>query len=66
MKLDLKKIIREKNISSLVTNVVTALVGLLSFMLLTRQLTKGDFGVWVLYITLASPDAVGAYPDLFG
>lgn len=50
----LKKITREKNISSLLANVVAAFLGLLSFMLLTRQLSKELFGDWVLFITLAT------------
>lgn len=50
----LKKIGKEKNISSLLTNVVIAFLGLLSFMLLTRQLNKELFGDWVLFITLAT------------
>ena len=50
----LKNITKEKNISSLMTNMVVAALGLLSFMLLTRQLSKEDFGDWVLFITLAT------------
>lgn len=50
----IRKIIYEKNISSLISNVVTALAGLISFMLLTRGLEKELFGEWVLYLTLAS------------
>lgn len=50
----LKNIGKEKNISSLLTNVVIAFLGLLSFMLLTRQLSKELFGDWVLFITLAT------------
>ncbi len=50
----LHKILKEKNISSLLTNVLIAFFGLLSFMLLTRQLTKEMFGDWVLYVTLAT------------
>lgn len=50
----LKKIGKEKNISSLLTNVAVAFLGLLSFMLLTRQLSKESFGDWVLFITLAT------------
>ncbi|MEO0527587.1 MAG: oligosaccharide flippase family protein [Bacteroidota bacterium] len=53
----LKKInilLKEKNISSLVTNVVIAFLGLVSFMLLTRQLNTSLFGDWVLFITLAT------------
>lgn len=50
----IRNIAREKNISSLVTNMVTAFLGLLSFMLLTRQLPKEMFGDWVLFVTLAT------------
>ncbi|WP_350284720.1 oligosaccharide flippase family protein [uncultured Croceitalea sp.] len=50
----LKNIGKEKNISSLLTNVVIAFLGLVSFMLLTRQLSKPLFGDWVLFITLAT------------
>ncbi len=35
-------------------NVSVAFLGLLSFMLLTRQLPKEQFGEWVLFITLAT------------
>lgn len=50
----IRNIAREKNISSLVTNMVTAFLGLLSFMLLTRQLPKELFGDWVLFVTLST------------
>lgn len=50
----IKNIAKEKNVSSLVTNLVTAFLGLLSFMLLTRQLPKELFGDWVLFVTLAT------------
>lgn len=50
----IKHILKEKNISSLLTNVFVAALGLLSFMLLTRQLNKELFGEWVLYVTLAT------------
>ena len=36
------------------TNLIIAFLGLLSFMLLTRQLPKEHFGDWVLFITLAT------------
>ncbi len=45
---------REKNISSLFTNLLVAAIGLFSFMLLTRMFSKEQFGDWVLYITLAT------------
>ncbi|BFP40360.1 hypothetical protein FGF1_12050 [Flavobacteriaceae bacterium GF1] len=50
----IKKIGKEKNLSSLLSNVSVAFAGLLSFMLLTRQLEKEQFGDWVLFITLAT------------
>ena len=50
----LKHIGKEKNMSSLLTNLVIAFLGLLSFMLLTRQLPKEAFGDWVLFVTLAT------------
>lgn len=50
----LKNIGKEKNLSSLMANVSVAFLGLLSFMLLTRQLNKELFGEWVLFITLAT------------
>ncbi|SHG69537.1 oligosaccharide flippase family protein [Flagellimonas flava] len=50
----LKHIGKEKNLSSLMANVSVAFMGLVSFMLLTRQLDKELFGEWVLFITLAT------------
>ena len=50
----IKNIGKEKNVSSLLTNMVIAFLGLVSFMLLTRQLPKEQFGDWVLFITLAT------------
>lgn len=50
----INKILKEKNISSLLTNVTVAFIGLLSFILLTRQLSQELFGEWVLYVTLAT------------
>ncbi len=50
----LKKLGKEKNLASLLSNVSVAASGLLSFMLLTRQLPKESFGDWVLFITLAT------------
>ncbi|MEM7483887.1 MAG: oligosaccharide flippase family protein [Bacteroidota bacterium] len=50
----LKNIGKEKNLSSLMANVSVAFLGLVSFMLLTRQLDKELFGEWVLFITLAT------------
>lgn len=48
------RILREKNVLSLTTSLTTAFLGLLSFMLLTRQLDKSQFGDWVLFTTLAT------------
>lgn len=50
----LKNISKEKNLSSLMANISVAFLGLVSFMLLTRQLSKELFGEWVLFITLAT------------
>ncbi len=50
----LNKIRKEKNIASLTANVTVAFLGLVSFMLLTRQLSKVHFGDWVLYVTMAT------------
>jgi len=50
----IKNIAKEKNVSALVSNVCIAFLGLLSFMLLTRQLPKELFGDWVLFVTLAT------------
>nr|WP_320120010.1 oligosaccharide flippase family protein [uncultured Marinifilum sp.] len=50
----IRKIIREKNILSLSTSVLTAGLGLLGFLLLTRGLEKSLFGDWVLYTSLAT------------
>jgi O-antigen/teichoic acid export membrane protein len=46
-------LVREKNFSSLFANMSIAGLGLLSFMLLTRQLDQAAFGQWVLFIALA-------------
>lgn len=47
-------ITREKNFASLFANVSVAAMGLISFMLLARQLDKAFFGEWILFVTLAS------------
>lgn len=49
-----KKILYEKNMSSLISNISVAATGLASFMLLARQLDKAVFGDWVLFVALAS------------
>lgn len=48
------RIIREKNFSSLSSNILVAAMGLFSFMLLARQMDKDFFGEWILFLTLAS------------
>ena len=50
----LKKLKGEKNLSSLMANLVTAVLGLISFMLLTRQLSTERFGDWVLFLALTN------------
>lgn len=48
------KLIREKNFLSLTTSLSVAALGLFSFILLTRGLSKELFGDWVLYVTIAT------------
>jgi O-antigen/teichoic acid export membrane protein len=48
------KLAREKNILSLSTSLIVAALGLISFMVLTRSLSKELFGDWVLYVTIAT------------
>jgi len=50
----IKRVLFEKNMASLISNVSAAAAGLASFMLLARQLDKASFGDWVLYMALAS------------
>jgi O-antigen/teichoic acid export membrane protein len=50
----INKIVREKNVLSLMTSLSVAALGLFSFILLTRGLEKEFFGDWVLYITIAT------------
>ena len=50
----IRKILREKNVLSLSTSILTAALGLLGFLLLTRGLDKSMFGDWVLYTSLAT------------
>ncbi len=50
----IKEILYEKNILSLVTSLTGAILGLVSFMLLTRGLEQKMFGDWVLFITLST------------
>lgn len=48
------KITKEKNFLSLAANLSVAVFGFLSFVLLTRTLSKDPFGEWVLFITAAN------------
>ncbi len=48
------KMATNKNVLSLAANLSVAVFGFLSFLLLTRSLTKNDFGEWVLFITAAN------------
>ncbi|QGY45696.1 oligosaccharide flippase family protein [Maribellus comscasis] len=54
MSINIKRILYEKNIISLITSSIGALLGLISFMLLTRELEQKLFGDWVLYLTLST------------
>ncbi|MCD4695539.1 MAG: hypothetical protein K8S16_04790 [Bacteroidales bacterium] len=54
MKNLLKKILKEKNIQSLSTNVFVAAVNLATFLILVRSLSKEEFGEWVVFITAAT------------
>lgn len=47
----IRKIIHNKNFLSLTANLSVAVFGFLSFVLLTRSLSKDHFGMWVLFIT---------------
>lgn len=51
MKYFIKNIINNHNFLSLTANFSTALMGLLSFVILTRTLSIGDFGIWVMFTT---------------
>ncbi len=55
----IKKLVKENNFLSLIGNMSFSVFGLLSFILLTRSLTKSDFGDFVLYT------AIGTTIDLF-
>jgi len=50
----IKQLIYEKNIASLGSNVIAAILGLLGFLILIRTLDESNFGDWVLYTALAS------------
>lgn len=47
-------IAREKNVQSLAGNMLTAALGFLNFILLTRTYNKEQFGEWVLFLTGAT------------
>lgn len=51
---NIKKVLENKNFLSLTANLSVAVFGFLSFLLLTRSLTKDAFGEWVLFITAAN------------
>jgi len=61
--MNIKKIVRsivyERNMLSLVGNLSYAFFGFISFIILTRSLTKEEFGLYVLYVT------TGTFIDLF-
>lgn len=50
----LKSMSRSNNFFSVLSNGIGAIVGLLSFILLTRTLEKTEFGAWVIYISAAT------------
>ncbi len=47
-------IAKEKNMQSLAGNMLTAVFGVLTFMVLTRSFNKELFGEWILYLTGAT------------
>ncbi len=49
----IKSLLRSENGVVLLGNVAASAIGLLSFMLLARSLTKSDFGEWALFISAA-------------
>lgn len=50
----ISKIIREKNVLSLATNLSASALGMLSLLLLTRGLIPEEFSSWALYLTWAT------------
>ena len=54
-----KSVIYERNMLSLAGNLSYAFFGFMSFIILTRSLTKEEFGLYVLYVT------TGTFIDLF-
>lgn len=49
--MNIATIVKNKHLQSLAGNLLPALLGLLSFMLLARGLSKSDFGSWALYLS---------------
>ena len=54
-----KSVVYERNMLSLAGNLSYAFFGFMSFIILTRSLTKEEFGLYVLYVT------TGTFIDLF-
>ncbi len=46
----IKRIVQEKNVQSFANQIGQALIGFLSFVVLTRTYSKEVFGAWVLYV----------------
>ncbi len=46
-----KRVLKNNNVLSLAANLTTSLMGLLSFVILTRTLSLDDFGKWVMFTT---------------
>lgn len=53
MRIQGKNILAEKNIASLTSNLVLAVAGFLSFILLSRNIAPALFGSWLLYLALS-------------
>lgn len=53
MKIQVNRILQEKNIQSVATSVFVAAINLISFVFLVRSLGKEAFGEWVIFITAA-------------
>jgi O-antigen/teichoic acid export membrane protein len=49
--MNLSILLKNKHLQSLAGNLLPALLGLVSFMLLARGLSKSDFGSWALYLS---------------
>ena len=50
----INKVLNESNFLSLTGNLISAILGAASFMLLTRTYEKGIFGEWVLFLTMST------------